>query len=101
MRFYDLARDPIVCPACGAVYVVVAPIVARDARPASSTTRGGWRNRTVMQPTMEEPVPAPDGEAEAPTESGVPEADDEIVLEEDTDEGEVTELIDRTGPAQS
>jgi hypothetical protein len=52
------------------------------------------------------PLPAPDEdsvpvEAEAPGESRVLEADDEIVLEEDTDEGELPDLVERTDQRES
>lgn len=34
-KFYDLSKDPIVCPKCGAVYEVVMP-VTRGGRPAAA-----------------------------------------------------------------
>ncbi len=34
-KFYDLSKDPIVCPKCGAIYEVVMP-VTRGGRPAAA-----------------------------------------------------------------
>lgn len=34
-KFYDLAKDPITCPKCGAIYEVVMP-VTRGGRPTAS-----------------------------------------------------------------
>jgi hypothetical protein len=88
------------------VYVVVAPTVRADARPTSSTGRTGWRSRRVPERAAEErPVAAPDEEAsapsEAPAETGAPEADDELVLEQETEDGELTELVDRPDQRES
>lgn len=34
-KFYDLAKDPITCPKCGAIYVIAMP-VSRSGRPAAA-----------------------------------------------------------------
>jgi len=34
-KFYDLSKDPITCPKCGAIYVIAAP-VSRGGRPAAA-----------------------------------------------------------------
>jgi uncharacterized protein (TIGR02300 family) len=34
-KFYDLSKDPITCPKCGAVYEIVVP-VTRGGRPAAA-----------------------------------------------------------------
>jgi hypothetical protein len=84
------------------VYAVVEPVIPSETRPASSQ-RGSWRSRTAPQPVVEAPVQAPDEDPapeDAPDEGGAPEADDAIVLEEDADEGELSELIERPEPEE-
>lgn len=34
VRFYDLARDPIKCPTCGAAYQIVVPPPAAERKPS-------------------------------------------------------------------
>lgn len=54
-KFYDLARDPITCPKCGAAYEAVMP-----------TTRPTARPEAVPPPIkpVEAPEPVPSAEAE-------------------------------------
>jgi uncharacterized protein (TIGR02300 family) len=52
-KFYDLNRDPIVCPSCSAPFVVV-PRPASRAKP----------DNTVVKPTEPAPSPAPAAAAE-------------------------------------
>ena len=96
-RFYDLAREPIVCPSCGAPYVVVArPAVS--ARVASPTGKTGWRSKAHRPPKP--PLPVSDQEDTEPevaqdtaeeTSGTVPE--DDLVLEQEPDDPNVTDLI--------
>lgn len=39
-KFYDLSKDPITCPKCGAIYEVVMP-VTRGGRPAAAAAAAG------------------------------------------------------------
>ena len=40
-KFYDLSKDPIICPKCGTTFVIVTPVRAGP----SSGSRGGRRGR--------------------------------------------------------
>lgn len=98
-RFYDLARDPIVCPICGSTYVIV--------RTAAETERADASRRPARKP---EPVPtlvpgdAPEIEAEDAlvdvegAEEPAAAADDETFLEEEEDAGgDVTGIVGGAG----
>ena len=105
VRFYDLLRDPIMCPSCGAQHtpaVQQAVEVGRRAAPAGKT---GWR-QSVKKPTPVLPDPdaeiavrpeaAAGEELEVATEDAteaVPD-DDIIVLEQEPDDGDVSGLVD-------
>lgn len=99
VRFYDLARDPIVCPSCGGHNVVeTRPLVTSwEARPESAG-KASWRSKPLKRPRPALPVvdhdPAPDIAAETSEEAPGPTADNELVLEEDSDEGDVTKWVD-------
>jgi uncharacterized protein (TIGR02300 family) len=105
VRFYDLLRDPIVCPACGAQYTPVAqPVFELGARktPAAKT---GWRQNTKRPSPIE---PAPDAELAAPAEAPDTEdlevatedaataspEDDTVLVEQDGDDADVTGLVE-------
>jgi len=51
-RFYDLLRESIVCPSCGAPYTIVAPVIAM---PRSA----GWRGRPFSRPNQAVRAAAP------------------------------------------
>jgi uncharacterized protein (TIGR02300 family) len=103
VRFYDLAREQIVCPACGVLYTPVAqpPVEAR--RGAAGSGKTGWRQSFKRpSPVLPEPDPqiaAPSEEVEAEASADeVPAADaapeDDIVLEQEPDDGDVSGLVD-------
>jgi uncharacterized protein (TIGR02300 family) len=49
-RFYDLSRNPIVCPMCASVYTPPAePVAAVAARPAPFTNKTGWRHQPLKR----------------------------------------------------
>src|SRR6185437_8968402 len=52
-KFYDLSKDPIVCPKCGSVVEIVAP-----------TTRGGRPDAARAAPAAAEPEVAETQDAE-------------------------------------
>jgi hypothetical protein len=96
VRFYDLSRELIVCPSCGAHYVpVAAPAIAEGGIGAArSTDKTGWRGRRSKRPDPEPDrsleVPAPeDATAEVP----IPNPNEDAVLEEEPDEGDITGLL--------
>jgi len=102
VRFYDLARDEIVCPACGVLYTPVAlqPVEAR--RGAAGSGKTGWRQSFKRPgPAIAEPdapaVVSDDPEVEVAGEETADAAaapEDDIVLEQEPDDGDVTGLVD-------
>jgi uncharacterized protein (TIGR02300 family) len=110
-KFYDLNKDPIHCPKCGAVYEVVA------------ATRPVWREAAPVapRPPVPEEAPAPEPqevetvsleEAEAqgaakkpaPTEAGIEgeeevemddslDNDDTFIEEQEEEDADVTDII--------
>jgi uncharacterized protein (TIGR02300 family) len=108
VRFYDLSRDPIVCPSCGAQFAPVATRAAELAtRKAPYVSKRGWGDRTGARPpeaARDEPVtngaaePAEDAReeleaSEAESEIEAP-GQDETVLEPELDEPDVSGLVD-------
>jgi uncharacterized protein (TIGR02300 family) len=93
-KFYDLNKDPIHCPKCGAVYEVV--VATRPVRPETA--------RVAPRPPVPEEAPAPepqevetvsleeaDAEAQgaakkpAPAEAGIEEEEEEVEMDESLD----------------
>jgi uncharacterized protein (TIGR02300 family) len=107
-RFYDLARNPIVCPMCGAHYAPPAePIVQARERPVPFSSKTGWRSQPFKrtQPVL----PAADGTPIDPSDSlavgtEAEEAASElsedrgVVLEQEPDDGDVLSLVDHNAP---
>ena len=98
VRFYDLSREPIVCPSCGAHCVPDAvPMLAEaGARTARFTDKTGWRGRGFKRPDPEPDaaleVAAPE---DATEEALIPVPNEDAVLEEEPDEGDIAGLLDR------
>jgi uncharacterized protein (TIGR02300 family) len=93
-RFYDLSREPIVCPSCGAQYVPDArPIAAEPgARTTRFTDKTSWRSQTFKHPESDvarEAASAEDGSEAAL----VPAPNEDVVLEEEPDEADISGLI--------
>ena len=93
-KFYDLNKDPIVCPKCATVFEVVAPVASRgrgDAAAASAAAAAAAAAAVAAR------APAKEAEVEAPETTDV-----ELVSLEDADaeaqgkkpEGEVVEADD-------
>jgi uncharacterized protein (TIGR02300 family) len=112
-KFYDLNKDPIHCPKCGAVYEVV--VTTRPVRP--------WAAPVAPRPPVPEGAPAPEpqdvetvsleesdteaqGAAEkpAPAETGIEEEeevemhesldnDDTFIEEQEEEDADVTDII--------
>ena len=92
VRFYDLMREPIVCPSCGAHYTPVVQPVAE---------KTGWRQSVMRRrPVLPEPDPKSTvrpgaAAAEAAVTEEVTEAPDhDSVLEHEPDDADVSGLID-------
>ena len=105
VRFYDLLRDPIVCPSCGALFTpVVQPAFELGGR-KSAAGKTGWRQNT-KRPAPVEPVP--DAEFATPAETAAAEdlevateevasaatEDDTVLVEQDGDDADVTDLVE-------
>lgn len=110
-KFYDLNKDPIVCPKCEAVFVV--PVVTTRAPRAEAARAGVQKNVAVEPETAEaEFVSLEDADAEAQgkpgrkgdddvdldDEAAADDADDDTFIEE-TDDGDadVTDIIGEAG----
>lgn len=92
-RFYDLGRDPIVCPICGTTYTI-----ARGAVPTERDERRSPR-KPEISPALAD---APEVEVEAEdalvdvdgAEEPLAEAEDDTFLEEEEDAGgDVTGIV--------
>ena len=102
VRFYDLARSPIVCPSCGAHFTpAAAPVVHSSAPPAfSSKTR--WRSQPLKRAQPILPVSDPNSsepsdpliEEEAEEMASV-DSEDSVVLDQEQDEEGTSGLVDR------
>ncbi|MEZ5852675.1 MAG: TIGR02300 family protein [Hyphomicrobiaceae bacterium] len=86
-RFYDLNRDPIVCPICGSVYVIAT------APPVTAAADAASQRRVAKKPDVEASADTPElagDDALADVEAGddaMSTDDDETFLEEEEDEG--------------
>lgn len=105
VRFYDLARTVIVCPSCGVPYAPAPrPLAEAGAGSSPPTAKSRWRGRSVGSPGPARtpdprPILAPEVAASAEQEEEVAPApevvtDDEIVLEQEADDGDISGLID-------
>jgi uncharacterized protein (TIGR02300 family) len=92
-RFYDLNRSPIVCPICGSKYAIAhSPVGANIAAEEK-------QQRKVKKPEFE-PVAAEAEPEEAlvdveadETEAATTDDADETFLEEEEDEGNVSDIV--------
>jgi hypothetical protein len=92
-RFYDLARERIICPSCGEEYALVVGVAT------SPTGKTAWRRKAVKQ--SKPPLSKSDRAETLPgVASDVADApdtghgDDDLVLEQEPDETDVTHLIE-------
>jgi hypothetical protein len=104
-RFYDLAREVIVCPSCGAPYTPPSPPVAEPGAGTSPFTgKSRWRDRSPWRPgpvSRADFQPSTSPEVAASAEQGedaesAPEVvtEDEIVVDQDPDDADVSGLFD-------
>jgi len=106
VRFYDLKRDEIVCPACGVLYVPVAMAAAEvGRRGAAGSAKTAWRQNfkrpSPVQPEPDPQIAAPAEAEDAEVEAGGEEVavadaapEDDIVLEQEPDDADVSGLVD-------
>ena len=113
-KFYDLNKDPIHCPKCGAVYEVV--VATRLVRPAGPVTARPPVPAPAPEPQEVETVSLEEADAEAqggakkpaPAEAGVEEGagieevevemdksldDDTFIEEQEEEDADVTDII--------
>ena len=103
-KFYDLNKDPIICPKCGAVFQVTAvkarpePVAAPRAVPSRSRPKPSPSSRTPkscrwrMSRRRRTPRISP-GDDDVEIEES--EADDTFLVPEEESEDDVTGLIDK------
>jgi len=103
VRFYDLARSPIVCPSCGAHFTpAAAAVVHSSARPAPFSSKAGWRGLAFKRSQPILPVDVlksrdpPDPAVEDETEESVSvDFEDSVVLDQEQDEEGASGLVDQ------
>jgi uncharacterized protein (TIGR02300 family) len=97
-RFYDLSRDPIVCPSCGAHFERAAqPVPEMHSGPFTDKT--GWRRKAFKRsdPEPDEADSAANNNVTegASEETPGPVSDEDVVLDEqEQDEADVTAFVD-------
>lgn len=94
-RFYDLERTPILCPHCGAKYVIASSPAALAALQAEEKAALRKPKKIVVADDSEGELPAVEGE-EALADVETADAggdDDETFLEEEEEEGSVSTII--------
>ena len=105
VRFYDLSREPIVCPSCGAPYTPEVRPPVRAVAGASSAGKTSWRSNGFKRPTPAVADASPERAASKDAaaneeleveaeEAAVATDDDDEVLEQDSDDADVTGLVD-------
>lgn len=101
-RFYDLLREAIACPACGAVYTAAHQAVETVAPLSPPVAKTGWRSKPhphsepvhVKHSTSETPVEVEE-EADESLEVEDPASDNDAILEHEADVAEdLSELVD-------
>jgi uncharacterized protein (TIGR02300 family) len=90
-RFYDLEKAPILCPHCGAKYVIASSPVALAALQAEEKAARAKPKKVVVAEEADGELPAVEGEealADVETDdAAVADGDDETFLEEEEEEG--------------
>lgn len=97
-RFYDLNREPIVCPICESAYVIAsAPLMAEAVQEEAPKPNKEFADADALAPGD---APEVETEALADVEAGeeAVAADDETFLEEEEEDGgDVTGIIGGVG----
>jgi uncharacterized protein (TIGR02300 family) len=100
-RFYDLGRDPILCPFCGTKYVIASSPAALAALQAEQRDLAAKKAKKAVVEDEDTELPAVEGEealADVETDESGGNGDDETFLEEEEEEGgDVSNIIG--GPA--
>ena len=95
-RFYDLGRDRIVCPMCGADYALPAEAAVAPALAAPFTSKTGWHRqplkRSVPALPVAEAMPS-DEENEPATTLDIDDIGEATEEQDDTDAAGVIEHV--------
>ncbi len=99
-KFFDLNKDPIICPKCGTVFQLAAS--ARTARPAAQEDEEPDTETEAEVVPLEDADQVEDGKVLAVVEEDVDleeeavvaDDDDTFLEEEEEDDGDVADLID-------
>jgi uncharacterized protein (TIGR02300 family) len=100
VRFYDLARNPIVCPMCGAHAPPAEPIVQATKRSPPFANKTEWRSQLFKrtQPPAADVTPIDPSDSLAVVdeveETASEPSEDRVVLEQEQDDGDVLNLVD-------
>ncbi|RAI38424.1 TIGR02300 family protein [Rhodoplanes roseus] len=89
-KFYDLSKDPIVCPKCGTVYEVTLPVAPRGGR-AEAAARSMATETELPETNEAEFVSLEEADAEASGGKKVPAGEDIADVEDDV---EIDESLD-------
>jgi uncharacterized protein (TIGR02300 family) len=95
-RFYDLSRERIICPSCGARHVPDALPIPPEAgaRRARFTNKTDWRGRSFKPADAEQGDVAPEVLAAEDTTEGLsPGANEDVVLDEEADGTDTSGLL--------
>ena len=87
-RFYDLGRDPIHCPKCGAVFVAVAMPTGRPGGTAGRQRARGFGKSYQSPSTIDSMTRPPEADLDPVVEN------DDPAEEEESDEVEEVEEVD-------
>lgn len=101
-KFYDLARDPAVCPKCGAAYQaatsrVVAPVISRSTDDDEDETDEKGPELVSLdevEAAEDEADPTPEDDSGDDGDTNNDDDDDTFLEEEDTGDDDVSDLID-------
>jgi len=104
VRFYDLLRDPIVCPSCGALYVLAVQALEDVGARKTVTGRAAWRHSAKTPAQVEPPqdtaiaasteTDGTEGIEAASDEVASASPEDETVLVEQDDESDFAGLVE-------
>jgi uncharacterized protein (TIGR02300 family) len=86
-RFYDLLKDPIVCPSCGVTFIAPTLLPSKAELPAAAVVK-------QREPVAAEPEEAADVELVSLEDVEEPSEDDETAAIEDVDLGEEAETTE-------
>ncbi|MEX2036034.1 MAG: TIGR02300 family protein [Xanthobacteraceae bacterium] len=89
-KFYDLSKDPIVCPKCATLFEIVAPVAPRGRGGEAAAAAAAAAARAPAKEVKTEPpetadvelVSLEDADAETEGKKAVAEGDDDIEIEE-------------------